>query len=491
MQQLPQEQVVNITTYSTPTYPVAQPIQQTEKWWKGNNKYKPQLNSIGPASLIFISGGINMAWKLGLSTTFNTEFMITERMVSSWFEGAVFSAIGGAFFSKYFPKKLLMWMSSILVVIGGILQVSDPNTYDIILASRYLNGIAVGFIFPMTFVMIGEEVVKPLRGLNSSVVDTMSFSCGIFIQILYSVLWTSEAENVFKAIQMGGLLNIICGIIAFIMTTIYMVESPIFYLVRGDEQMALDSLIRLQRPHDLNAETCEELEEHKHYVAQSNERTFKENAFYAIPALLKLCFYRSFAVLGFSYFVNFAFSYSSLVTTQLQIYPYILYALARLLGPIIASFTLDSKGRKPSMIIGFFICTILAFTVGGIFDNKQNFIDFDYMTIVKYFLICFQLFSSMSMASSSAYLCEAFPLPVKRHYIAIVFIVEMMVHIIINTFKNTFLPYNVNRISDYFLSLGGLSLVFLGVAIFAMPETKWCSLRECLPKFRQLYNFRK
>ncbi|XP_037820444.1 uncharacterized protein LOC119609660 [Lucilia sericata] len=475
--------------YSIPTSLPS--TQQNETWWKLNRKNRPQANSVATASFIFISGGINMAWKLGLSVNSNTGFLLTERMVSSWFEGALIGAIGGAYFSKYFPKKLLMWMSSMLVFISGILQLTDPNSYDTIMASRYLNGLAVGFIFPLTFVLIGEELIRPLRGFHACSVDTISFSCGIFIQIIYPKLFSNDPEAPFSATQMYGVLNIICGIIAFILTTIYLIESPIFYLLREDERMALDALKALQKPHELTAEIYEQLEEHKRYLAESKEKTFKENAIYGIPALLKLCFYRSFMALGFSYFVNFAFAYSSLVTAEPNTYFYIhiFYALARLLGPLIASFTLDSLGRKPIMIIGFFGSTILAFKVGAIFNNKLNYLIVERMNTVKYVLVFFQLFSSMSMASSSAYLSEAFPLPVKRHYLTIVFMVEMLVHIIINSCKDLFVVNNLFCISDYFITLGSLSLVFLLMSIFIMPETKLCSLRECLPKFRKFINF--
>ncbi|XP_046808631.1 uncharacterized protein LOC111675085 [Lucilia cuprina] len=145
-----QYEVYNIPTSLPPT------VQTTnDNWWKLNRKNRPQANSVRTVSFIFISGGINMAWKLGLSATPNTGFWITERMISCWFEGALIGAIGGAYFVKYFPKKFLMWMSSVLVFISGILQLADPNSYNTIMASRYINGLAVGFIFPLAFVLIG------------------------------------------------------------------------------------------------------------------------------------------------------------------------------------------------------------------------------------------------------------------------------------------------------------------------------------------------
>ncbi|KAM7356738.1 uncharacterized protein ACRADG_002377 [Cochliomyia hominivorax] len=485
-----QVQVYNVPASSVPQYPAVQPVQQNTGWWSRNYKNKPQSNSVGTASLIFISGGMNMAWKLGFGTNqFSSDLFITDNLIMSWFIACIIGAIIGGFSCNLVPKKILVCFSSILVTIGGILQVSEPESYDAIMASRYLNGIAVGLVFPVTFVLVGEEVVKEMRGVNAASMDTMCFSCGIFIQIIYSTTWTSSTDEVFQAIQMSGVLNIIYGIIAFIMAALLIIESPLYYLARGDEQMAIDCLRRLQRPFTITYETYEQLEEHKRYLAESKDKSFIENAIYGLPALLKLCFYRSFMALSFSYQINFAFTYSTVMSTPYSVFPYILYAFARWIGPLIVSFTLDSKGRKSPMITGFVICTILAFTVGGICDDKKNLIDIDYMNAVKYLLIFFQLFATISMASSSAYLSEAFPLAVKPYYVAIVFIVEMLVHIIIICSTTTFL-HTISNMFVYFLTLGALSLVFLAVAIYVMPETKRYFLRECLTKFRNFNNFR-
>ena len=373
-------------------------------------------------------------------------------------------------------------------MINGILQVADYDSSDAIVASRYLNGIALGLIFPLTFVMVGEECVKTIRGANAASIDTMSFSAGIFIQIIYSFSWSSGMNDSFPAIRMCGILNIVWGATALLISVFLIIESPLLYLTRNDEQGAIDALRRLQRPYTITYETYEQLEEHKRYLAESKERSLMENAIYGLPALLKLCFYRSFSALDISYFVNYAFTYSSMLTSQYDIWPFILYAIARWLGPLIVAFSLDTKGRRNPLIIGFLVCTVLAFTVGGIFDDFSNMNSGYYMSVVKYLLIIFQLFASMSMASSSAYLSEAFPLAVKQYFISIVFIVEMLVHIIILSSKNDHFILNILNISDYFLAVGGLSLVFFVFAIFAMPETKGLTLRECLIKFRGFKN---
>lgn len=354
------------------------------------------------------------------------------------------------------------------------------------MAARYINGAALGLVFPVTFVLMGEEVVKTMRGMNAAVIDSMGVKMGIFLQIIYSYLWP---DGSFDGAQMMGTLSIIWGFVSFMIAFSLQIESPIFYLVRGQEEMAIDTLRRLQRPFTVTHETYEQLMEHKRYIAESKETTFLQSARIGLPALAKLCFYRMFSAFSFSFYTYFAFMFASSVAYSADaIWPFYIYGFLAWIGSMITAFTLDSVGRKRSMNIGFFCCCGLAFAIAGIFHNPRNLKTVDSMTTVVYLLMAYQLFSGISTASSSAYLSEAFPLAVKQYYIAIVFIVEMSVHIIIISVRSEPWRYNVYDLPEYFYTVGGLSLVFFIVAIIAMPETKNDTLRECLAKFRKILN---
>lgn len=349
----------------------------------------------------------------------------------------------------------------------------------------------MGLVFPLAFVLIGEEMDKYTRGANAVTVDTLSFSFGIFLQLIYSAAWTIDMEKSFSVMQMNGVLNIVWGVIGFVMVLILLIESPVFFLARGQEDMAVDALNRLQGPSATSLETYGLLEEHKLYLAESQETSFLQSAIVGLPALFKLIFYRSFMAMTYSFFFNYAFTYSSLISSPGATWPFFIYGTVRWLGALIIMFFIDSRGRKPSMITGFIVTCILAFAVAAIFDGSRNLISVNYMNAVKFILMGYQFFVPIAMASSSAYLSEAFPLAVKPYYIAIVFIMEMVVHIVICVTKAIPSLFIIFEMPDYFYSLGSLSLVFVFVALFLMPETKWSTIRECLTEFKKLICFKR
>lgn len=375
-----------------------------------------------------------------------------------------------------------------MVVIGGGLLVGLSESYSAVMAARYVNGIAVGLVLPLTFALGSEQIVKSMRGMVISSLDTMCVTLGVFLQILYANIWTADIDSGFDELQLLGCLNILWGFIGFVIAFVLQKESPIYYLARGQEEMAIDVIRRLQIPYIITQETYEQLEEHKRYLAESKEMSWAKSLKKGAPALLKLCIYRAFAALTFCYLSNFAFSYATSVAEPMQIWPGIVYGVLRYVAAFILMFFMDKAGRKGPMITGMLVCTVIAFVVAVLFDDSRNFFNVDYMAAAQYLLMCYQLFAIVSVISASVYLCEAFPLAIKSYYIAIVLVVEMLVHIIIICSRKHWIVFNVFEISEYFYVLGSLHLLFFFVAKFAMPETKLDTLREALKKFEKILN---
>uniref|UniRef100_A0A1I8PAA4 Major facilitator superfamily (MFS) profile domain-containing protein n=1 Tax=Stomoxys calcitrans TaxID=35570 RepID=A0A1I8PAA4_STOCA len=434
------------------------------------------------AAMVFVSGGMFLA------DQGKPEYFTCKHLAMSWFIGAIIGAVIGSVLCNKIYKKLITCFASLLVTISGILLIADSDSYDALLAARYLNGGALGLVFPLTMVLISEETVKYMRGMNAAAMASMCLSLGIFLQICYMYIWP---EGSFDGTQMMGTLSIFWGFISFIIAFTLQLESPVFYLQRGQEEMAIDVLRRLQRPFTITHETYEQLAEHKLYVAESAEDTLLKSALIGLPALIKLSFYRVFTAASYSFYSFFAVSYaSSVLYTPDDFWPMYIYGLCAWLGPMLVLFTLDSKGRKPPMIVGFFFTCSIAFILGGLLHNQKNVRDKDIMTAVMYLLMAYQFFAGLSTASSAVYLTEAFPLAVKSFYVALAFIAEMAIHIVIIAVHSEPWRFNVYDLSDYFYTVGALSLVFFALAIVAMPETKNDTLRECLAKFRKIINYK-
>ncbi|XP_005188848.2 solute carrier family 2, facilitated glucose transporter member 12 [Musca domestica] len=466
---------------AVPTFPALTRAEEPEGWCRRNHKNKPQSNSSGAAALIFTSGG------MFLGDPGPKAYFTNKHLPMSWFIGAIVGVIFGAIICNRIPKKLITCFASLLVTVSGILLVADPRSLDALLAARYINGCALGLVFPLTFVLVGEQCVKSLRGMNAAAVGSMCLQLGVFLQIIYSYIWPQDAS--FDGAQMMGILSIFWGFLSFFMAFFLQLESPIFYLARGQEEMAIDILRRLQRPFTVTHETYEQLMEHKHYLAESREKTLLQSAIIGFPALLKLSFYRVFSAASSCFYTYFAFSYAVSIAFKYDAtWAYNVYGFLAWIGTMIVTFTIDSKGRKTPMIFGFFCCSCLCFSLAGVLNDEFSVRDSGTMTVVMFLMMAYQLFSGISTASSSVYLTEAFPLAVKPYYVAITFIAEMSIHILVIAVHSEPWSYNVYDLPPYFYTLGGLSVVFFVVAIAALPETKKNTLRECLAKFRKLVN---
>ncbi|XP_061395447.1 solute carrier family 2, facilitated glucose transporter member 12-like [Musca vetustissima] len=380
----------------------------------------------------------------------------------------------------------LQCFASLLVTISGILLVINSSSLDSLVAARYINGIALGLVFPLTFVLVGEQCVKGMRGMNAAAIG-MCFQLGILLQIIYMYIWPPDSS--FDGSQMLGILSILWGFISFIIAFMLQLESPIFYLARGQEEIAIDVLRRLQRPFTITHETYEQLMEHKRYLAENKENTFLQSALIGLPALVKLSFYRVFVAASSCFYTYFALSYASTIAYSPDaIWTYYIYGILAWIGTMVVTFIVDSKGRRTPMIVGFFCCSCLCLAIGCIFDDTKNIKNVETMTIVLYLLITYQLFAGIATASSFVYLTEAFPLAVKPYFVAIAFIVEMSIHIVVIAIRSEPWRFNVYDLPEYFYTVGGLSIGFFVIAVTAMPETKKDTLRECLVKFRRLIN---
>ncbi|XP_005188853.3 uncharacterized protein LOC101892407 [Musca domestica] len=421
---------------AVPAFPALATIEKPEGCFKRNSKNKPQSNSSGAAALIFISAG------MFLGDPGPRVYFTNKHWPMSWFIGAIVGVILGANICNRIPKKLITCFAALLVTVSGILLVADPRSEDALLAARYINGCALGLVFPLTFVLVGEECVKSLRGMNAAAVGSMCLQLGSFIQSIYSFSWPQDA--LFDGAQKMGILSIFCGFLSFIMAYTMQLESPILYLAHGQEEKAIDILRRLLRPFTVTHETYEQLSEHKQYLAESCD-------IIGLPALLKLSFYRAFSAASTCFYSYFAFSYAvSIAFRYNDVWAYNVYSFLAWIGTLMVTFIIDSQGRRTPTIIGFFCCSCFSFAIGGIFNDKLNIRNRETMAVVVFLLMAYQLFACISTASSSVYLSEAFPLAVKPYYVAITFIVEMCIHLLSIVICSRPLRSNVYDLPEYF-----------------------------------------
>lgn len=351
---------------------------------------------------------------------------------------------------------------------GGIIFTSVPYNYNALLAARYLNGIAVGFTTVPFLIHASEVATKSYRG-TCLIMEQYSLSLGIAIQVIYSSQWDDSID--FPATRLHGIFDIIFSVFAFV-ATFFIVESPIFYIRKGDDAAALECLRHLQRPCIVTDATRAKLEEYKQYVQQNENLGFAGSCAVGWAPLIKLCLYRGLVALTFSLPLTNAVYLASIISIGYRSWPPLLYGLLRLVGALLMVRLYDSMGRKLLAKIALLVSAGLIIAVGCILD--YDFLNRDDMTAIATLLLIYQLFAGMFVPSSSVYLGEAFPLLVKPYYIALTIVVENVVQLIITC---TFV-FSIYNMYVFTISIGAISLFLFLFFSLTMPETRRTTLQE-------------
>ncbi|XP_016971739.1 low-affinity glucose transporter HXT4 [Drosophila rhopaloa] len=435
---------------------------------------QPQSNAVGAAALIFVTGGIHIAWSIGFDSLF-AELEVTNHVRICWFIAAILGALFGGFFSRRFPYKVLMEFCSLLTLTGGIIMAVNRMDLDALLAGRYLNGLANGLAIAPTLAMAGELSVFYKRGTITSATEQWATTIGIFVQIVSSTSWDVQSD--FTEEQFTGVISGVLGAIALILAFLLSIESPVDLLEQGNEQGAIEALSRLQRPRAVTAETHDQVRDHRTYLAHHSSISWQK----AIPAVIRLSVLRAMYAVSFSMMVTYTISWTSAAVYGDSSGPFVLFGFLRLMGTFSTAFALDSLGRKIPLLLGLVIAGGLSVGLASRFAGSQLLAFSDYR-MALWLLLIYQLFAGIAFAPSSAFLSEAFPRKFKRQCIAIAYILEMIVQLTIcqEQFYN-----DSSIVAIYFFALGGLLLAGFLFSVWYMPETKDTTLLQAQFKFQE------
>lgn len=359
-----------------------------------------------------------------------------------------------------------------------MLYLTLPEQPNAIIAARYLDGFANGLVFVPTLTTVGELSVCEMRGVFSAALEQMSYNFGIFILLIYTAIWESGWNVTVVADQAHGLLSIIFGVVALALALTCCVESPVYLLLRRSEQAAVDALRHLQRPFVVTCETFLLLDEHKRYVVANRGLSWSQSIQRGLVPLLKIVAHRSLCALSLTPIVWRALYETAVgLTPHFHTWPYAVFGTLRWSGSICVVFLMDSGGRKKPSLFGTFAGGVFAIAFASLLDRVPRLIS---ALIILFF---FQFFAGVAHAASAVYLTEAFPLTFKPYFVALVYIIELMIKMVFCICTPTH-----TDIALYFYILGGLSFSFFLLGIFCLPETKLTTLSQAQPKIRKWFN---
>jgi len=439
---------------------------------KGMNKWKngPQSHSLIAAHFILIYGGMQFALGMGFAS------ISSQHSQLSWFIGVIIGAVLAAPLVNFLLKKILFGFSALLSLTSGIIFTSAPSELESIIAARYLSGIAVG-ITMVAMIVDGSEISsRTYRGTCLSA-EQFSLTLGITIQVIASTQWSVW----FPINRFIGILGIIFAFIALI-TVYFIIESPVFYLRKCDENLALQSLKVSVRPQIVDDNLRSRLDELKAYVMENEDLGFGTSFVKGFLPLLKMLLYRSCVAFTFSIPLNTALVISSIINTgTVQGYPLILFVVLRLLGASISTAVMDPLGRKLIPLFSLIVAGALTIGVASIFNDFSNIADTYKMTVSLTLILIAQFFNGMFTPSSSVYLGEAFPLLVKSYFISVSICIQELIQIIV------ICTLDLAHISDALFAFGIISVVLAIVFLISVPETKNTTLRDAQERFSHVF----
>ncbi|KAI9154722.1 putative glucose transporter rco-3 [Paramyrothecium foliicola] len=176
---------------------------------------------------------------------------------SSIYIGDLFGALLASPINDRWGRKMVFWVASICILLGGIAQVADTNHEGVIVAGRIVMGLGVGQFTVTTLLYIGEVAPSEIRGPA-----LMMFQLS---QLVASAI-SQGTENINSSLSyklpMGGLIILPLMMFAGLP---FIPESPTWFALKGrfaEAERSLCSIHRGQAGYD-PAEELRVLEELK------------------------------------------------------------------------------------------------------------------------------------------------------------------------------------------------------------------------------------
>ncbi|XP_055912814.1 uncharacterized protein LOC129946591 [Eupeodes corollae] len=454
-------------------------------WIQKHNQYKTQCNSLSAAWMIFISGGMKIAWAIyeqPLIKAHNSIFGQIHTTIS-WFIGVMIGTKFATMFVQRFSKNVANCISGFLVILGGsvFLFFRDPCLSVVI--GRYIDGCAFGITLLQAIVTGGEVSSRFLRGTILST-ERVFLWVGIFGQICLSTIYFDKsrdnANDFLTEDQIHGAIAITLGLLSLLCTAAFAIESPIYLHINHREPESISSLMRLQQSKYATNYIFEIFEDNKLWIRENAEQSFQDEIQNGILVFLKLTFLRSLVSLAVSLPFHWAFHLTSRMAYDSNL-PLLAYGCSGLVGSLLSVLFMDSIGRRATSSFSLGMSATLLFAVAGImFEFEDTLGLIPKMEVVTILLLVYQGINAFGFApATTIYMSEAFALPLKQCFIAGIIVVDSLIQVITCVLAFT---VTIDYVT-FFIMVGILNFAGCLVVLFWLPETKRLTLRECYHRF--------
>lgn len=246
--------------------------------------------------------------------------------------------------------------------IAAWLLIANATSVYTLYIAKFTAGIAEGSLFTCLPMYIGEVSEPRIRGLLGS--------CHSILIIFGLVL--VNAYGSYMSIRDAAYWSIAIPV-AFLVTFVWMPESPYYYLMKDDEESARESLKILRRMHNVDPELSRLSSDIKRQLSEPGSIkdvfTISTNR-KAFLILLGLRTFQQFSgVSAFGFYTQFIFQQSG--SNLSPAVSAIIYSAAQFAITLFGSILVDKFGRKPLLLFSCLGTALTLFAESAFFYVKS------------------------------------------------------------------------------------------------------------------------
>lgn len=434
------------------------------------------------AGLLF---GLDIGVIAGALPFITKDFQISahtqEWVVSSMMLGAAIGAVGSGKLSFRLGRKYSLMMGAVLFVAGSLCSAFAPNV-DVLIISRVLLGLAVGVASYTAPLYLSEIAPEKIRGSMISMYQLM-----ITIGILAAYISDTAFSYTESWRWMLGVITL--PAVLLLVGVIFLPDSPRWY---ATQQRFIEAEQVLMRLRDTSDEAKKELNEIRESLKlkQSGWGLFKDNANFRRAVYLGVLLQVMQQFTGMNVIMYYApkiFQIAGFASTHQQMWGTVIVGLINLLATFIAIGLVDRWGRKPTLILGFFVMAVGMGILGTMLHMGIS------SPLEQYFAIAMLLMFIIGFAMSAGpliwVLCsEIQPLKGRDFGITCSTTTNWIANMIVGATFLTML--NGLGHANTFWIYGALNVFFIVLTLWLIPETKGISLEHIESNLMKGYKLR-
>ena len=421
----------------------------------------------GISGLLFgYDTGVISGAMLFLQKDFNLDASQQGIVVSILLLGAAIGAIGIGKFADMLGRKRLLYITSVLFIVGsfGLANASSINDLYIY---RFILGLSIGVASFAAPSYISEIAPAHLRGRLVSM-----FQLAIVVGILATYIVNYFAANSNDPWRHMFLIGVYPAVVLLV-GLFFLPDSPRWLLLKGRDDEAVKALVKL-RGNSYQAE----LNEIKQTLSMEKDKKSnwtllfnKKHLPLVAIAVLVMLFQQLSGINAIIYYAPKVFMSAGLAVEN-ALFATVLVGVVNLLSTLVGLALLDKLGRRPLMIFGSILMAIALATAAFIFSDHMTQTE-GYIGIAAVLVYIFAFALSTGLFGWLI-ISEVFPLNIRGEGAAIGATANWVFNIAVSfTFPIMLTTVGINAAFGFFALICVISAIY---CIKFLPETRGVSL---------------